>query len=399
MFDLSKLNKSSFRGIEFFTDETTLTSGKRLTDHNFINGGNRNEDNGLKNKTFKIKAYIGGDDYLDKKQSLIDAFDLLGSGVLIDKFYGNLEVNVETYTIKEGRTKFGKAELDITFKKVENKLIQEDLIVFNVDYKPEVLDNFRNDFNNEIGEVLLNRSANKIGKFLKTIGDTIKFLEDERDDLNNLKSVIGRAISEIKTTILSIDSLTTEISDISSSFDEVLDFELFGVDDQKNLTNTIRENLITTTSINIAEQTTNNQVNTYILALTATLVQSSINNLENIEFSTGDDFGIVKDDILIMLSILEENVVVDNNAPIDVIIAKQNLLNKYHEARKEFILFYTQKYSRLQSLQPETIVSTIDVLNLTMEKYGDITRVNEVLINNDIIDPLFINGDLKLLEK
>jgi len=87
------------------------------------------------------------------------------------------------------------------------------------------------------------------------------------------------------------------------------------------------------------------------------------------------------------------------DSPIDEIVYKQNLLDKYHLSRVEFIQFYTQKYSGLQDLIDNNIVATTDALNLTMIKYLDISRVEQVLINNDIVDPIFISGNILLLER
>ena len=49
MFDIAKLNKSSFRGVPFYTDDVDLSGGQRLTDHSFINGGTKTESNGVNN--------------------------------------------------------------------------------------------------------------------------------------------------------------------------------------------------------------------------------------------------------------------------------------------------------------------------------------------------------------
>lgn len=402
MFDITQLNQSSFRGIPFYTRDDELTGGQRLTDHSFINGGTKTESNGIKNNTFTIKGYIGGDDYLNQKQALKEAFETIGSGILIDKFYGTLNVFVDTYKISESITRFGRADIDVTFKLAENKPIEVFDIVYTIDVKQEAISNLQNDFNNQIGADLLDDVGNDIVDFWNGVQDIIKFVEDTRDDLQNLKSQIGRVISQVKTSILSIESLTSDIQDIWSSFDEVLDFDLFGVDEQKSGTNILKE-LIEQSALrssdNEAEQVAITQSQIYINTVVAGLLQTSINNLENIDFEIGDDFGSVKDDILSIMEILEKDIIIDSTKPIEEIIIKQNLLNKYQQSRKEFIQFYTQKYSKLQELKDFNIVATTNILNLTMTRYNDINRINEVLINNDIVDPLFINGDIKLLER
>jgi len=190
MFDIEKLNKSSFRGIPFYTQEGELSGGQRLTDHSFINGGTKTESNGVKNNTFKIVAYIGGDDYLDQKESLKQAFEDITAGTLIDKFNGTHQVYVDTWSIKEGITKFGKAEIEIVFKKAENNIVEDFDLVYNVDIKKKITVKFKKEFDNKIGDDLRNSIADDIKKMWEAILGIIKFLEDERDRAQNIKSTV-----------------------------------------------------------------------------------------------------------------------------------------------------------------------------------------------------------------
>lgn len=401
-FDITKLNKSSFRGIPFSTKDDERSGGQRLTDHSFINGGTKTESNGVNNDIFKISAYIGGDDYLTQKEALREAFEDITSGVLVDKFHGTHEVYVSTWSIKETITQFGKATIDITFKKAENQVIVDSDIVYTVSVREEAIANFEEDFDNEVGEELTDSIADDLVEFWESILDIIKFLEDVKDTLQDIKSQIGRTISQVKTAILSIESLTDDISNIWNSFDAVLDTDLFGSTEQKSFSNNLREILEQSSTkifINAAQETANLQSKLYINTAIAGLTETSIKNLENVEFETGDDLGSVKDDILTIMEILEANIVIEDDASIEKIVTKQNLLDKYQLSKREFIEFYTQKYSGLQVLKDNDIVATTDILNLTMDKYSDINRVDEVLINNDIVDPFFINGTIKLLDR
>lgn len=400
LFDTTELSESSFRGVPFYTNSTELSSGHRLTDHKFINGGTKTEDNGLDNKTFKISAYIGGENYLNEKTNLINALDIIGTGTLVDMFYGTLTVEVETYSFKEDKRNLGQATVDITFKKAENEAIEEDLIVYNLDYTDNVYTNFANNFDTELGEEIMDDTALSITDVLQKVEDTVKFLEDSRDFVQGVKSKIGRTISTIKTTILSIDSLTSEIADIVTSFDDMLDLDTFGARDQASFTNGLSDIISTdNTSTNEIEAKVNKQTKAFTHCLCSLLVQTAIKNLENIEFDTGDESGTIKEDILNAFEYLTEDIETDLTDDIDKIVARKNLMDSYQEAKKTFIQYYTQKYSGLQNLTETKIIQTTDIFSLTMDKYTDITRVDEVIANNDIVDPLFIKGTLEILER
>ena len=274
--------------------------------------------------------------------------------------------------------------------------------MYTVSVREEAIANFEEDFDNEVGEELTNSIADNLVDFWNSILDVIKFLEDVLGAIQDIKSQIGRAISKMKTAILSIESLTSDIINILGSFDYALDIGLFGADEQKSFTNNLREILEQSslkTFENKAQETVNIQSKLYINTVIAGINETSIKNLENVEFETGDDLGSVKDDTLMIMEILESDIIIEDDASIEKIVIKQNLLDKYQLSKREFVQLYTQKYSGLQVLKDNDIVATTDILNLTMEKYSDINRVDEVLINNDIVDPFFINGTVKLLDR
>lgn len=399
-FDISKYNQSSFRGVPFYTEKTSLTGGKRLTTHTFINAGTEVEENGVKNKVFKVKAYIGGEDYINQRDALIDAFELTGGGTLIDQFYGTLEVQVGTYVITEEKGSLGKAVLEITFEKVVNQAVAEDILVYTVDNTDEVLAVFASDYDSTVGENILADVAQQITAVLERVNDAVKFLEDKRDFAIKVRNVIGATISKVKSSVLSVQSLSEEIIDIVSAFDEVLNFDSFGAEDQKSFTNGLRSNVeaaAVTQFDNSIDKVVANNVRAYTYALNSLLTQTAIKNLEIVDFATGDDFGSVKDDVLTIIDILEKDIETNIDDDINKIVARSELLDSYKLSKRSFIEFYTQKYSGVQNLEDNTLVATTDVLSLTLDRYADIARVDEVIENNDIIDPLFINGDVKLL--
>jgi len=400
MFDIKKLNKSSFRGVPFYTRSDDVSGGQRLTDHSFINGGTLTESNGIKNNTFKISGYIGGDNYLDQKQALKTALEFAGSGELIDKFNGKLDVFVESWSIKESISKIGMAEIDITFKKVSNQLKKTKEIVYNVDVRTPSIEHFKQSYSPDIGDLLRGTIVDDIVGMWETVQDGIKFLEDTRDFSQNIKSKVGNIIATVKGDIISAISLSEEIVSIWTSFDDVLDLHLFSPSTLSSYTNTLYFMAIENSnksSSNYAQNKALNEAKKYQNCVIAGMLHTAIKSLEYVEFTTGDDFGSCKDDILGVMEILEKEILSDGD--INSISSSQDLLNKYQESKKEFISFYTAKFSKLQRLQTQTIIRTDNILMFTMEKYNDISRADEVLDNNSIVDPIFISGNIVVLER
>ena len=403
MFDITQLNTSTFRGVPFYTMKTSSTSGKRLTNHTFINGGTLTESNGLKEKTFTIEAFIVGDNYLVEKENLITALDNLDSGILIDKFYGELDCEVDTYTVEEDREKYGLAVFKIKFVKVENKPIEEIQTLVVEDITENATTAFNDNFDNELGDTALQSVISGVQDSLKILDNSVSFLDNTLDEIIETRNEIGKAISSVKSNILSIESLTNDILEVTSSFDDVFDLGLFQKEDQIQFQNSLLENLknADTPTNDIVQQKINRSVFVYTATFISIMNQKAIQNLENIEFTTGDEFGSVKDSSLELYELLEQKLseLSETNTNISQTVQLNDFMNKLKDQRNQYIFFYTQKYSRLQDLKSDDVVATIDVYSYALDKYNDIDRINEVLTNNDILDPIFISQDLQVLDR
>lgn len=399
MFDIKKLNKSSFRGVPFFTKDDSASGGQRLTDHKFINGGTKTESNGIDNDTFRISGYLVGDDYLNIKNNLIYALKNIEPGILIDKFYGEQFVFVESWSINESISRIGVADIDISFKLAENEITIEPFFLFTRDIRTEIFAYFEKEFILGMGEYVNREIIKKTTNFLQSIGSIVNFLNYGTNESQAIKSSIATTIYNFDNGPLSSAILTNDINEIFIGFDNLLDLGLSSVNDQKTATNMLRtlsENAHNATYDNEIERLENIQTNLYVQMTVGGLIQSYIKNLDNIYFTTGDDFGSVKDDVLTIYKILEQSVT-NSETIADNISISHDLIDAIHKSKREFIQYYTELFSGLQNLENEKIVASIDVLNLTMEKYGDIGRYEEVLINNNIVDPFFINGEVRLL--
>jgi len=401
-FDITKLNKSTFKGVRYYTKSTNRSGGKRLTDHEYINGGVNNESNGLINNTFKITAFFGGTDYLEEKQNFINALESEGSGILVDMFHGTHEVNVSTWSCDEKVTEYGLCTFNLEFKLKTNKLETQTLIIYNEDISNEAYELLRESYDPNLGEEILNKVALSINNVFDKVDESIKFLEDSRNYIQDFKSKIGAIKTKTVSSVMRVESLIDDIISISSSYDEILSFDNFSSNDQNSLANAHRkilEDSLLSTFDNSIDEVANENTKAFTIALVTVLIQTDIKNLENVTFDTGDNFGIFKDDILSTMELLENEIQSNEIDDISIGKSRQDILKAYHDSKISFIKYYTQKYSGTQNLIDDDIVSTTDVINLTISRYTDINRIDEVLANNDILDPFFINGNVKVLKR
>ena len=403
MFDITSLTPSTFRDVQFYTVKDVNTGGQRLAKHSFINGGTKTVSSGLQDDSFTIECFVAGDNYIAEKEALKSALNVIGTGTLIDRFYGEIEVNVDNFTITEDRSKYGRADFKIVFLRADNKPLEIIELLVVTDITDDAFSYFEDNFDNKSGDLVMGQIVSSIESFLSSIEETIAFVDDSLQAVKDLKETIGRNIANVSASIISVKSLIADIRGTLIGFTDVFNIGVFNPEEHKQFLNsikTIQNGLILDTDDTV-KKIINEQAFIYGLTMTSVLNQIAIVSLEQITFTTGDDFGSVKDDTLAIYETLENqlSLQVESTLNIDKTINLQRFSENLKTQRSEFISFYTNKYSKLQTLQNDDVTFTNNLLNYTMLKYNDIDRIDEVMKNNNIVDPIFVRGTLQVLNK
>ena len=114
-----KIQEVSFRGVVFTVKDDERAGGRRLEPHQYP-GSNVpwTEDHGRKVRTFSLSGHLLSNDqqdYIERRDKLIEAFEADGDGDLIHQQYGLLRVGVDEYTISHSSTQRGQATIDVVF--------------------------------------------------------------------------------------------------------------------------------------------------------------------------------------------------------------------------------------------------------------------------------------------
>lgn len=102
------LRPGSFRGVRFHTEERQLSGGRRIQNHEFPKrNSNFPEDMGKATRGFSVDAYYVGDDYMSRRNRLIQACEQEGPGSYVDHWNVSQRVVLENFevieTSEEGR--------------------------------------------------------------------------------------------------------------------------------------------------------------------------------------------------------------------------------------------------------------------------------------------------------
>lgn len=117
IIDGRRMVGASFRGAPFLVRESERSGGRRIVKHKFpLRDDGFGEDLGRADRSFRVEAYVIGDDYLTKRDALLTALeDVAGPGELVHPYHGRRVVIGETFSLRETTEDGGVAWFSIDF--------------------------------------------------------------------------------------------------------------------------------------------------------------------------------------------------------------------------------------------------------------------------------------------
>ena len=117
------LRQGSFRGVAFGVVLSDTEFGRRNAQHEYpLRDTPYAEDLGRKQRQYTVEAYVVGDDYIAKRDQLIDACEQPGPGQLIHPYYGTKQVSVVSCRVSENAGDGRMARLSITFAEAGERI-------------------------------------------------------------------------------------------------------------------------------------------------------------------------------------------------------------------------------------------------------------------------------------
>ena len=118
-----RLQKASFRGVPFYVEASETQAGRRVVLHEFpLREKPYAEDLGKKAQTFRVTAFVLGDEYFDQRDALIETIEKPGAGQLIHPYLGAKTVTItDQVTITESAEEGGIARFALTFVEAGEK--------------------------------------------------------------------------------------------------------------------------------------------------------------------------------------------------------------------------------------------------------------------------------------
>lgn len=223
---LEELLPASYKGASFLISSSSTNGGRKDQVHEFPNSDRQAiEDFGLLPRSYSIVGWITGDDYIAKRNTLLNALEDGEVGVLSHPFYGEIEnIRARSFTISEGMNELGRAEISMQFD-ISNDIglpleTENTLALIN-----KSNDTAQDAANEEIAnnwEVNTGFSGNftaaqdKLGELNETYGSASGVVAQSTDEINEFNSQISNFGNNINSLISSPNDLAESIQETSA---------------------------------------------------------------------------------------------------------------------------------------------------------------------------------------
>lgn len=403
-----KLQQASYKNTPFEVETMSRSGGKRGTSHEFIdNGVPYFEERGKKTGEFPFEAFVIGEDYLEKRDALIQAIESVGSGELIHPTYGSIEANCLSFSVTEGISEgMGWAKFSFTFIK-SGGISQPIASIPKRLFLQDVIDGLREVVDLELSE-----------KF-DVVGFPSYVVSEAKETMTAMTDQIDRITNSVRSQVQDVAIFKSNLKKLKNSFEEIVSAPKTLVDEYSKIYSSmsslfsdkksISEKALIAASNIIASEVKasesvvtigENQVVKNKKNLSSFekrhLVLLSVESLVKSVFETNQEQAI--DDVLSSNSFLTIEDVVEFKekliAEIDALLSDKStsheIYEKFYKLKSDLSLSIPAEINRLPSKRSISLVEVKPSLLVVYNEFGQVNKEREFSLINNIENPLFV---------
>jgi prophage DNA circulation protein len=393
------LRKASFNNVSFEVSAGSVSVGRRIVTHEFPQRDTPySEDLGRAYRQFTVSGFVTGADYIEKARRLQEALESDSKGRLIHPWLGTLDVIVADKTTITWDTASRLASFDITFIELGEqkdpslsrsfisklKSIADDISDECYNYFVEAMESI--DYY-AIVDAVINDSWFDISNKLKNSDLVRNFgLEDLLDYTDTVAAeTLGANAGNFAKLLQNLLSLSDNTADTRNFRQTILSlctlaeskpFQNQGLNStQGQANNCIRQ---------LCRQTLIADV---IGLCTAVGASNDISADDDAKVKSYDEIVEVQNRVL---ELLESEMIATEDDGGEVY---QSLEKAYSSVYQHLSINICQS----KQLYTDSVKLVCPALNLAYDRYEDAERADEITSRNRIVNPLFVSGDIKVL--
>jgi prophage DNA circulation protein len=221
---IEKLQRASFRGVEFLVESETKQGGKKTVTHEFVNSNQRfTEELGELPPVININAVVHGETAIDQRFNLERVLNLPGTGTLVHPVYGILEnVKSTTYSVNSAQTGIGEFKFSIQFETSESNVTAAPTTITNSAVS-KAAEDARSALNSALESSFINPEFPKVSD---TSGSTLDDIYEEVfNQVSSVTNAVQTKISEFTRVVengrSSVFSIVQQATTVKTSIQDL----------------------------------------------------------------------------------------------------------------------------------------------------------------------------------
>lgn len=217
-FDIKKLPKASFEGVEFAYQSSSIEGGRKTATIEYINTRKRDiQDLGGLQKIYNIKAITDNNINYNQRNKLIEALDKAGNGILVHPEYNKKTVKCINYSLIDDITKLGATEFEIVFEEIEDKaLLAKDKS--NINKITKLKNSIRESLQGITSSQWVKDTRQTIGKTKASFEGYISSLQQVQSQISQAGQTVNNFSTYINEAITDVGRLIRTPQDLAQSF-------------------------------------------------------------------------------------------------------------------------------------------------------------------------------------
>lgn len=378
---------ASFRGVAFFVDSASMEGGRRVAEHEFPGlDVPYIEDLGSKAKSFSIEAFVIGEDYMDRRDELLNALDQNGPGLLIHPYRGELNVQVKTFSVRETKGEIGMATFSISFAQTESVVYtfsqadQSAGVIADIEAMEEAVGEFFEElYDSDIGSV--------VNQAVETIRASISLVQSTLDGVMGLAKVADRFMQQVGRIYLEASILAQTPRAIAQRFQSVLRMPAYlmppkkGFDKYLQLYSILKKSFADKSyAANQTSAIERNNDRLFESMLTLTALGEAARAALYIPVTTTEDALAIRSKMVELCDQIMEDVESDS------------VFESVRKLKISLSRAIPQEGVALKSIALHEVKSPTNSLRLTYELYGSLDSEEDIIARNAIRDPSRIDS-------
>lgn len=389
---LDQLKASSFRGVGFLVDQSSIVGGRKTVTHEFVNSDRRKvQDLGLLNKTISFTAIIKGFDYIARRQQLIDALESPGSGQLILPFDKNLTVAAAPYTLNEIFTEVGQAVFQLTFEVTQKGILPIES-TGETSTISQAVDGAQTRAETTLGEEMEFSTGNNL---LESVAQVQRFLDEVRnlgtkfvaniDFISEAASIVETIEDNITQIVQTPTELAAEVLKLFNSLENAASsdflnairiFQTFYDFDSDRIV------LDVDTPELVQRERNLNLFDEYVRTLA---LLANYRNVTQVDFLTENEIEDQSEALDEQFISVTQNTVLNDNDQFEINDVRNQVNQFLTEQSKAAFKIGTATFKR----KPATLIA--------FDLYGSTENTMAIIDLNNLKDVSFVDGELKIL--